>query len=130
MNNIKDVKHNKGMQTVIGQVVNKTGDNNSRVVPPNKPHPQKPAVPKLPKARALYDYNPQDHDEIGLKEGDIVEILKERKFNQFDNHFKNNQIIGIHDNNFFVLLFIVIHCYKSDTFINLVVVSSVFIDFA
>lgn len=118
------------MQTVIGQVVNKTGDNNSRVVPPNKPHPQKPAVPKLPKARALYDYNPQDHDEIGLKEGDIVEILKERKFNQFDNHFKNNQIIGIHDNNFFVLLFIVIHCYKSDTFINPMVVSLVFIDFA
>ncbi|XP_071858540.1 unconventional myosin-Ie isoform X1 [Bombus fervidus] len=79
MNNIKDVKHNKGMQTVIGQVVNKTGDNKSRVVPPNKPRPQKPAVPKLPKARALYDYNPQDHDEIGLKEGDIVEILKEHE---------------------------------------------------
>lgn len=68
------------METVIGQIVNKTEDNKSRVIPGNKPRPQKPAVPQLPKAKALYDYNPQDHDEIKLKEGDIVEILKERKF--------------------------------------------------
>ena len=71
------------MQTVTGQIVNKTEDYKSRVIPSNKPRPQKPAVPQLPKAKALYDYNPQDHDEIGFKEGDIVEILKERKFKQF-----------------------------------------------
>ncbi|KAK9301994.1 hypothetical protein QLX08_005842 [Tetragonisca angustula] len=76
--NNKNVKYHKEMQTVTGQIVNKTEDK-SRVIPGNKPRPQKPAVPQLPKAKALYDYNPQDHDEIGLKEGDIVEILKEHE---------------------------------------------------
>lgn len=60
--------------------VPRAGNNiQSRVIPGNKPRPQKPAVPQLPKAKALYDYIPQDHDEIRLKEGDIVEILKEHE---------------------------------------------------
>lgn len=46
--------------------------------------PQKPAPPRLPKVKALYDYEPQDLDELGLKEGDIVEVLKERELLQFD----------------------------------------------
>ncbi|XP_033341895.2 unconventional myosin-Ie [Megalopta genalis] len=44
-----------------------------------KPIPQKPALPSLPKGKALYDYNPQDLDELELKEGDILEILKEHE---------------------------------------------------
>lgn len=42
--------------------------------------PQKPIPPSLPKVKALYDYEPQDLDELGLKEGDIIEVLKEREF--------------------------------------------------
>ncbi|KAK1124066.1 hypothetical protein K0M31_007090 [Melipona bicolor] len=79
INNKNVSKYHKEMQTVTGQIVNKSENNKSRVIPGNKPRPQKPAVPQLPKAKALYDYNPQDHDEIGLKEGDIVEILKEHE---------------------------------------------------
>ena len=41
--------------------------------------PRKPQPPSLPKVRALYDYNPQDLDELELKEGEIVEVLKERE---------------------------------------------------
>lgn len=41
--------------------------------------PRKPQLPSLPKVKALYDYNPQDLDELELKEGVIVEVLKERK---------------------------------------------------
>ncbi|XP_066593037.1 unconventional myosin-Ie-like [Prorops nasuta] len=43
---------------------------------PKKPPGVKPALPSLPKVRALYDYEPQDLDELGLKEGDILEVLK------------------------------------------------------
>lgn len=39
---------------------------------------KKPATPALPKVKVLYDYNPQDLDELQLKEGDVVELLKER----------------------------------------------------
>lgn len=41
--------------------------------------PQKPAPPSLPKVRALYDYDPQDLDELSLREGDVLEVLKERE---------------------------------------------------
>ncbi|OAD59538.1 Unconventional myosin-Ie [Eufriesea mexicana] len=89
--NDKIVKYNKEMQTVkewnIEKVVNKAEDHthqarlipNNKTLPNNKPRPQKPALPILPKAKALYDYSPQDHDEIALKEGDIIEILKEQR---------------------------------------------------
>ena len=50
----------------------------NKKVPPQKPR-QKPALPSLPKVKALYDYEPKDLDELGLKEGDIVEVLKERE---------------------------------------------------
>lgn len=54
-------------------------DNAAYAVTNKKMPPQKPAPPRLPKVKALYDYEPQDLDELGLKEGDIVEVLKERK---------------------------------------------------
>lgn len=61
--------------------MNKTENDASRIISNNnKIHPSKPVLPSLPKAKSLYDYKPQDKDEIELKEGDILEILKERKF--------------------------------------------------
>ncbi|CAL7941782.1 unnamed protein product [Xylocopa violacea] len=82
VNNIS-AKHNKRMQTIEelnnDKVINRTDDNMSRVNPNNKPRVQKPALPRLPKARSLYDYDPQDLDELALKEGDILEIIKEHK---------------------------------------------------
>jgi len=54
-------------------------DNVAYAVANKKIPPQKPAPPTLPKVRALYDYEPQDLDELGLKEGDVIEVLKERE---------------------------------------------------
>lgn len=62
----------------------KKEDNTAYAVTNKKVLPQKPAPPKLPKVKALYDYEPQDLDELRLKEGDIVEVLKERELLQFD----------------------------------------------
>jgi myosin-1 len=45
-----------------------------------QPKPRKPQLPSLPKVKALYDYCPQDLDELELKEGEIIEVLKERKY--------------------------------------------------
>ena len=44
-----------------------------------KPRPAMKPKPALPKAKALYDYTAQDLDEMTFKEGDIIEIVKERK---------------------------------------------------
>lgn len=54
-------------------------DNVAYAVANKKTPPQKPAPPSLPKVKALYDYSPQDLDELALKEGDIIEVLKERE---------------------------------------------------
>ncbi|XP_012539423.1 unconventional myosin-Ie [Monomorium pharaonis] len=80
---------NKGMQTSqewsVKQVNNTLDrgrsreDNTAYAVTNKKIPPQKPAPPSLPKVKALYDYEPQDLDELGLKEGDIVEVLKEHE---------------------------------------------------
>lgn len=40
---------------------------------------KKPQPPTLPKVKALYDYSPQDLDELELKEGAIIEVLKEHE---------------------------------------------------
>ncbi|XP_012265926.2 unconventional myosin-Ie-like [Athalia rosae] len=45
---------------------------------PNTPAP-KPPTPSFPKVKALYDYVPQDLDELGFQEGTIIELLKEHK---------------------------------------------------
>lgn len=83
-NNNKSIKYNKNIQTVKEQNIRHEVSNNendaSRIISNNKICPSKPALPSLPKAKSLYDYKPQDKDEIELKEGDILEILKERKF--------------------------------------------------
>jgi hypothetical protein len=36
--------------------------------------------PALPKCKAMYDYTAQDLDELSFKEGDVIEIVKERKY--------------------------------------------------
>lgn len=45
-----------------------------------KPRPPMKPKPVLPKCKALYDYTAQDLDELSFKEGDIIEIVKERKY--------------------------------------------------
>lgn len=55
-----------------------TERSNGNVIKPT-PMGRKPTIPSLPKVRALFDYRPQDLDELELTEGDIVEVLKERK---------------------------------------------------
>jgi len=82
---------NKGMQTqewsvkqtsdVTDRARRKT-DNVAYAVANRKVPPQKPPPPNLPKVKALYDYEPQDLDELSLREGDIVEVLKERELLQ------------------------------------------------
>lgn len=42
--------------------------------------PLKPKPPALPKCKALYEYTAQDLDEISFKEGDLIDLIKERKF--------------------------------------------------
>lgn len=75
------------------QVANELKKNATRAVPKNKPRVQKPVLPSLPKAKSLYDYNPQDLDELELKEGDVLEILKERESCPFDFYY----IIHMHN---------------------------------
>lgn len=78
---------NKGMQTSQEWNVRELNDATMRarrkednsVIANKKTPPQKPIPPSLPKVKALYDYEPQDLDELRLKEGDIVEVLKERE---------------------------------------------------
>lgn len=61
----------------IHQKVNGTSGSGAQLP---KPLPRtKPQLPSLPKVRALYDYSPQDLDELELKEGEIIEVLKERE---------------------------------------------------
>ncbi|KYM95106.1 Myosin-Ie, partial [Cyphomyrmex costatus] len=81
---------NKGMQTsqewkqINNALERERKENNvayavaNKKVPPPKPR-QKPALPSLPKVKALYNYEPKDLDELGLKEGDIVEVLKKHE---------------------------------------------------
>ncbi|EZA57696.1 Myosin-Ie [Ooceraea biroi] len=80
---------NKGMQTSqewnvkqnsnVMSHARRQGDNPAYAVANKRVPPQKPAPPSLPKVRALYDYEPQDLDELGLKEGDVLEVLKEHE---------------------------------------------------
>jgi len=44
-----------------------------------RPKPKPKPVSMFPKCRALYDYEAKDLDELSLKEGSVLEILKERK---------------------------------------------------
>lgn len=88
-NNLVSGHLNKGMQTSQEWNVREFNDATTRArrkeenaayaIANRKVPPQKPAPPKLPKVKALYDYEPQDLDELRLKEGDIVEVLKERE---------------------------------------------------
>lgn len=64
----------------------------------NQTPPQKPPPPNLPKVKAIYDYSPQDLDELALKEGDIIEVLKERKL-------KSHVYMCIY------IVLILIHCF-------------------
>ncbi|XP_012234244.1 unconventional myosin-Ie-like [Linepithema humile] len=79
---------NKGMQTQEWSVkqtsdatdrARRKADNVAYAVANRKVPPQKPPPPSLPKVKALYDYDPQDLDELSLREGDIVEVLKEHE---------------------------------------------------
>ncbi|KZC09955.1 Unconventional myosin-Ie, partial [Dufourea novaeangliae] len=81
--NNKSTGCNKEMQTVkewnTKSVLEKPQRTNAPRATPKPKHSEKPVVPSLPKAKALYDYNAQDLDELELKEGDILEILKEHE---------------------------------------------------
>lgn len=46
---------------------------------PRTQPPRPPPAASLPRVKALYDYSPQDLDELALKEGDVIEVLKERE---------------------------------------------------
>lgn len=80
---------NKGMQTSQERSTKRTNDatncvrrkeeNTAYAVANKKVAPQKPTPPSLPRVKALYDYEPQDLDELGLKEGNVIEVLKERE---------------------------------------------------
>lgn len=54
---------------------------NSRKMRPvpggGKPKPPSRPKPAIPTCKALYAYEPQDTDELGISEGDTIEILKE-----------------------------------------------------
>ncbi|XP_020282389.1 unconventional myosin-Ie-like [Pseudomyrmex gracilis] len=77
---------NKGMQTSQEWNVKQSNDAIERArrrddsaayaVANKKMPPQKPKPPSLPTVKALYDYEPQDLDELALREGDIIEVLK------------------------------------------------------
>lgn len=45
-----------------------------------KPRPPMKPKPVLPKCKALYDYAAKDIDELSFSEGDIIEVVKERKY--------------------------------------------------
>ncbi|XP_012277258.1 unconventional myosin-Ie [Orussus abietinus] len=69
-----------------GQPVQNNGSSNKNSIESNRPLPmarkpqgQKPPKPSLPKVKALYDYSPQDLDELEFKEGDLIEVLKEHE---------------------------------------------------
>lgn len=64
------------MQTVKEWNTKQTVNNNNEASVSRVPKSRQP----LPKVKALYDYNPQDLDELELKEGDVIEVLKERRF--------------------------------------------------
>jgi hypothetical protein len=44
-----------------------------------RPKPKPKPVVQYPKCTSLYDYDAKDIDELTLKEGDVLEIVKERK---------------------------------------------------
>jgi len=46
-----------------------------RAPPPNNPPP--PKAPQGPTCRALYNYTAQENDELTLRKGDVVTIIKE-----------------------------------------------------
>ncbi|XP_011498477.1 PREDICTED: unconventional myosin-Ie-like [Ceratosolen solmsi marchali] len=60
-------------------VIHGNGLQSNLVAARPQPKPRKPQLPSLPKVKALYDYSPQDLDELGLKEGEIIEVLKEHE---------------------------------------------------
>lgn len=53
---------------------------NQRPVPgAGRPKPAAKPAPIYPKCRALYDYEARDLDEISIKEGDVIALMKESK---------------------------------------------------
>uniref|UniRef100_A0ABD2XDY9 SH3 domain-containing protein n=1 Tax=Trichogramma kaykai TaxID=54128 RepID=A0ABD2XDY9_9HYME len=75
---------------------NNNAQNNGQDKP--NPRPRKPQLPSLPKVKALYDYSPQDLDELGLQEGDIVEVLKQHEGGWWQGRLKGK--IGLFPSNY------------------------------
>ncbi|XP_046662607.1 unconventional myosin-Ie-like [Homalodisca vitripennis] len=67
------------MNQVLAAAANKQILLNVSLRPANKPKPELPDKPQLPRCRALYDYSAQDLDEISFKEGDIIDLIKEHE---------------------------------------------------
>ncbi|XP_034936680.1 unconventional myosin-Ie-like [Chelonus insularis] len=72
-----------------GQRINQINDPNQRLAETLRMHsdnknkqklpPRPPPVSQYPRVKALYDYEPQDLDELGLKEGAVIEVIKEHE---------------------------------------------------
>lgn len=61
--------------------VKRSSVNSSKPAPGGgRPKPKPKPVITLPKCRALYDYEARDIDELTLRDGDIIDIVLERKF--------------------------------------------------
>lgn len=68
------VTHHQDARTQTNQTVVRSDRRETE-----RPKKKKPTPPRLPKVKALYDYTPQDLDELQLREGDVIELLKEHE---------------------------------------------------
>ncbi|XP_034176365.2 unconventional myosin-Ie isoform X3 [Osmia lignaria lignaria] len=92
--NNKSTTCNKEMQTVKESNTKQTVNNNNEASVSRVPKPRL----QLPKVKALYNYSPQDLDELELKEGDVIELLKEHEGGWWNGRLKGK--IGLFPSNY------------------------------
>ncbi|XP_029044083.2 unconventional myosin-Ie-like isoform X3 [Osmia bicornis bicornis] len=94
--NNKSTTCNKEMQTVKESNTKQTVNNNNEASVSRVPKPRL----QLPKVKALYNYSPQDLDELELKEGDVIELLKEHEGGWWNGRLKGKT--GLFPSNYVV----------------------------
>ena len=94
--NNKSTTCNKEMQTVKESNTKQTVNNNNEASASRVPKPRL----QLPKVKALYNYSPQDLDELELKEGDVIELLKEHEGGWWNGRLKGKT--GLFPSNYVV----------------------------